>query len=68
VPGLTVGDTNCDGAIDNFDIHPFVLALAQPEAYAEQYPACDRRTADANRDGAVNNFDITPFVHLLAGG
>jgi hypothetical protein len=67
VPGLTVGDTNCNGVVDNFDIHPFVLALCRPEEYAAQYPNCDPRTADTNRDGLVNDFDITPFVHLLTG-
>jgi hypothetical protein len=67
VPGLTLGDADCNGVVDNFDIQPFVLALCRPEEYAAQYPNCDPRTADANRDGRVNDFDITPFVHLLVG-
>jgi hypothetical protein len=65
------GDLNCDGAIDNFDITPFVLALTAtppdyPEYYA-QFPNCDHMLADVNGDGLVNNFDITPFVRLLTG-
>jgi hypothetical protein len=65
------GDLNCDGATNNFDITPFVLALAstppdRPEYYA-RFPDCDHLRADCNGDGAVDNFDITPFVHLLAG-
>jgi len=59
------GDLNCDGAINNFDIDPFVLALTNPAGYAQQYPNCNRMLADINGDGIVNNFDIDPFVLLL---
>ncbi|MGE0480624.1 MAG: PQQ-binding-like beta-propeller repeat protein [Phycisphaerae bacterium] len=59
------GDLNCDGVVNNFDIDPFVLALADPAGYAAAYPACTRSAADANADGLVNNFDIDPFVELL---
>jgi hypothetical protein len=42
-PGLArahqTGDVNCDGAINAFDIDPFVLALTDPVAYAAEYPA-----------------------------
>jgi hypothetical protein len=66
-----LGDLNCDGAVNNFDITPFVLALtATPPDYPEYYavyPDCDHMLADVNGDGAVNNFDISPFVALLAG-
>jgi hypothetical protein len=62
------GDLNCDGAINNFDIDPFVLALTNPSGYAAAYPACDLYNADINCDGAVNNFDIDPFVQCLTGG
>jgi hypothetical protein len=64
----TIGDLNCDGSIDVFDIDPFVLALATPEAYVAAYPDCDYMLADINGDGAVNAFDIDPFVILLTGG
>ncbi|MGE0480858.1 MAG: hypothetical protein AB7Q17_10350 [Phycisphaerae bacterium] len=62
------GDPNCDGAVDNFDIDPFVLALADAGAYAAAYPDCDINNADVNGDGAVNNFDIDPFVQCVVGG
>jgi hypothetical protein len=62
------GDTNCDGAVNGFDIDPFVLALTDPAAYAAQFPECDLSTADVNGDGTVNGFDIDPFVALLTGG
>ncbi|MBL8880533.1 MAG: hypothetical protein JNG88_15580 [Phycisphaerales bacterium] len=61
------GDINCDGSANNFDIDPFVLALVDPDAYAAQFPNCDRSRADINGDGDVNNFDIDPFVQLLTG-
>jgi 6-phosphogluconolactonase (cycloisomerase 2 family) len=67
-PALLAGDLNCDGAINTFDIDPFVLALTDTAAYAEAYPGCDWMLADINGDGFVNTFDIDPFVLLLTGG
>ncbi|MGE0481484.1 MAG: hypothetical protein AB7Q17_13535 [Phycisphaerae bacterium] len=64
---ITPGDLNCDGVANNFDITPFVLALADPAAYAAMYPDCPILNADANGDGLVNNFDIDAFVALLVG-
>jgi hypothetical protein len=66
--GRFQGDLNCDGAVNAFDIDPFVLALTDPTGYAAAFPDCDQRLADANGDGAVNAFDIDPFVLLLTGG
>jgi hypothetical protein len=66
-PPLTPGDTNCDAAINFFDVDPFVLALLEPAAYDIAYPDCDLTTADLNADGAVNFFDIDPFVECLFG-
>ncbi|MGD8454424.1 MAG: hypothetical protein PVJ57_21635 [Phycisphaerae bacterium] len=60
-----VGDMNCDGEVNNFDISPFVLAITDPTGYAAAYPECDILNADCNDDGEVNNFDISPFVGLL---
>jgi hypothetical protein len=62
-----LGDLNCDGQTNTFDIDPFVLALVAPDQYAAAFPACDRGNADCNEDGAVNAFDIDPFVRLLTG-
>lgn len=64
---ITPGDLNCDGVTNNFDITPFVLALADPAAYAAMYPDCPILNADVNGDGLVNNFDIDAFVALLVG-
>ena len=65
---LEVGDANCDGVVDNFDIDPFVLAASNPSQYAIDYPECEALLADMNEDGSVNNFDIDPFVGALVGG
>jgi hypothetical protein len=62
------GDLNCDGALDGYDIDPFVLALTNPELYAATYADCDYMLADINGDGAVNGYDIDPFVQCLTGG
>ena len=69
LPGLVqafpVGDLNCDGLVNSFDIDPFVLAVTDSAAYAAAYPACDYMLGDINGDGLVNSFDIDPFVVLL---
>jgi hypothetical protein len=64
----TPGDLNCDGTVDFGDINPFVLALANPAAYATTYPDCDIMLGDVNGDGSVDFGDINPFVALLSGG
>ncbi len=63
-----IGDLNCDGLINAFDIDPFVLALTSPESYAQSFPHCNYMLADINGDGMVNSFDIDPFVILLTSG
>jgi len=63
-----LGDLNCDGALNVFDIDPFVLALVDAAGYAAAFPTCDRMLADANGDGQVDVFDIDPFVMLLISG
>ena len=63
-----LGDLNCDGAVDFFDIDPFVLAVTDPAAYGDLFPDCDLSLADLNDDGQVDFFDIDPFVALVTGG
>ena len=68
VPCLQLADSNCDGAVNAFDIDAFVLALTEPETWLAQY-TCDFVCAnDINCDGAVNAFDIDAFVACLTGG
>ncbi|QOJ14238.1 MAG: PEP-CTERM sorting domain-containing protein [Planctomycetia bacterium] len=57
-----LGDMNCDGVFNNFDIDPFVLALVDPPTYELTYPECSILRGDINGDGEFNNFDIDPFV------
>ncbi len=59
------GDMDCSGAVDFGDINPFVLALADPAGYTQQYPTCDLLNGDCNGDGRVDFGDINPFVELL---
>ncbi len=63
-----LGDLNCDGSVDFFDIDPFVLAVTDPTGYAAAYPDCDIMLADCNGDGSVDFFDIDAFVLLITGG
>lgn len=62
------GDLDCDGALNNFDIDAFVLAITDPAGYAAAHPGCPISNADMNGDNAVNNFDIDFFVLCLSTG
>ena len=64
-PALILGDLNCDGAVDFFDIDPFVLAITDPGGYTGEYAECDILAGDCNDDGLVDFFDIEPFVELI---
>ncbi len=68
VPVPFLGDLNCDGAVDFFDIDPFVLAVTDSAGYAAVYPDCDIMLADCNGDGVVDFFDIDGFVAIITGG
>ncbi len=60
-----LGDMDCDGDVDFFDIDPFVAALSGEAAYLGSFPSCFWLNADANGDGEVDFFDIDPFVALI---
>lgn len=60
-----LGDANCDGNVNNFDIDAFVLVILNPLGYAAAYPNCPILVNDVNRDGAANNFDIDQFVACM---
>lgn len=65
---LAVGDLNCDGLVDFGDINPFVLYLAELNAWQSAFEGCDPRNGDVNLDGTFPDFaDINPFVALLSG-
>ncbi|MCG3125305.1 MAG: hypothetical protein CHACPFDD_00123 [Phycisphaerae bacterium] len=58
-----LGDMNCDGSINGFDIDEFVAALTDPGSYT----GCDITRGDINGDGSINGFDIDQFVAILGG-
>lgn len=70
LPVVTImrGDANCSGAVDAFDIDPFVLGLTNFAAWQAAYPGCPTGNLDCNCDNAVNAFDIDPFVQCLTVG
>ncbi len=53
-------DANCDGAVDAFDVEPFIAVLLGGGG-------CASCTGDANGDGVIDAFDIEPFVSCLLG-
>ena len=63
--GFALGDMNCDGEVNAFDIEAFLLALFDPDEYAIRFPDCDINNGDINGDGNINAFDIEPFLELL---
>ncbi len=64
-PVAPIADVNCDGSVNGFDVDPFVLAISDPERFAEAYPACDIEAADTNQDGSIDGHDIERFVTRL---
>ena len=65
---VSLGDMDRSGAVDSDDIHAFVLALTDGEAYAAQYGVDGDVVGDIDRSGKLDADDINPFVQLLAGG
>ena len=61
------GNMNCDLFLDALDIEPFILAIFDPDEYANRYPDCDINRADVNLDGAISGLGIEPFLELLSG-
>ena len=62
---FSIGDVDCDGNLNAFDIEPFLVALFEPEEYPNRYPNCHITLADINRDGTIDAFDIEAFLDLL---
>ncbi|MBU0641307.1 MAG: hypothetical protein KKB50_20810 [Planctomycetes bacterium] len=65
-----LGDLNCDGVLNGFDIDPFITVLIDSppyDTYYGLYPDCDHTLADCNDDGEINGFDIDAFIALMEG-
>ena len=59
---------NNDGATDNLDITPFLVALTADGnvgAFAAEVSNGKFFRGDVDYNGLVNNTDITPFIGLL---
>ncbi|MFH1745477.1 MAG: dockerin type I domain-containing protein [Planctomycetota bacterium] len=62
-----LGDMNCDGIVNSYDIDGFICALSPQCDFTAQWPDCLQRQADCNGDGQVNSYDIDSFVALIGG-
>ncbi len=60
------GDADCSGAVDFFDIDPFVAKLGCPDFGVDCDGPCPWQNADVDADGDVDFFDIDPFVARLS--
>ena len=71
IPTGVLGDVNCDGVINMFDVDLFAVALASATDdppfgdYFARDPACNPMRADMDQNGVVDLFDVEPFVELL---
>ncbi len=65
-PDFCLGDADCSGAVDFFDIDPFVAKLGCPNSDPDGCAAgCPWQNSDVDEDGDVDFFDIDPFVAQL---
>ncbi len=62
---VTLGDMNCDGAINVTDLPLFSLALVDANAYAAAQPTCNIENADMNQDGFNDGRDIALLMITL---
>lgn len=63
-----VGDMNLDGVVNGRDIGPFLLALTDIVAYADQFPGANANViGDTNNDGSFDVDDAEGLVVLLLG-
>jgi hypothetical protein len=60
-----LGDANCDGGVNFFDIDPFLLALFDLPAYHATYCGGQGCTVDMDGSGQIDFFDIDGFVGCL---
>ncbi|MFH1745478.1 MAG: YncE family protein [Planctomycetota bacterium] len=63
-----LGDMNCDGIVNSYDIDGFICALSPTCDYEGTWGHCARRLADCNGDGIANSYDIDRFIEIVGGG
>lgn len=61
----TLGNLNCDCAVDMGDVDAFVQALLDPAEYALWNPNCAISHGDMQPDGSVDGADVQAFLDLL---
>ncbi len=65
-PSYCLGDADCSGSVDFFDIDAFVARLGCPASDPVGCSTgCLWQNADVDEDGDVDFFDIDPFVATL---
>ncbi len=62
---ICLGDANCSGNIDFFDIDVFVAKFGCPSADPGCSSPCPWQNCDVDGNGHVDFFDIDPFIGLL---
>ncbi|MGE0480548.1 MAG: hypothetical protein AB7Q17_08760 [Phycisphaerae bacterium] len=67
-PPIESGDMNCDDLLDARDHTPFLTALNDPVAYADQFPHCDRWAADMDFNGVIDQADYALFYQRVFRG
>ncbi|MFH1746586.1 MAG: hypothetical protein ABIG44_06010 [Planctomycetota bacterium] len=68
--GQLKGDSNCDGAVNSYDIDHFITAVGGKEAWDARWgTSCDFYCVnDMNGDNEVNSYDIDGFIAAVGGG
>jgi hypothetical protein len=65
-PQMPFGDADCTGSVTCADVAAFMLALADPDAFSQQYPGCQMVCgADGNGDGLVDGQDVPAFAAVI---
>lgn len=68
--GQLLGDADCNGVVNSFDLDALILAVVEGEGRWRQVygrPGCDYLCVnDMNNDKRVNQFDIDRFIAMLA--
>ena len=66
--GARLQDMDGDGELTTDDINPFVLAIADPDAYFAQYGVHPDLVGDSDWSGKMDCDDIDDFVNSITGG
>jgi len=62
---LTIGDVNCDGAVDGRDVQALTLALTDEDVFKTAYPTCTPFAGDVDRNGLLDVDDVQAMVDIL---